>query len=103
MINPLDQFIVKPIFEINIFKFCIIFTNSTIAFILSYIILLFLIYITFSNINIISTEKQAIGEITILSIKKTLIASAGKKSESFLNFILTIFLLILISNISGKP
>lgn len=101
MTNPLDQFIIKPVFEINILKYCLIFTNSTIAFIFSYSILIFLIYITFKKINIISKEKQALGEIVVLSIKKTLIMSAGKKSEIFLGFILTIFLLILISNISG--
>lgn len=101
MINPLEQFLVKPVITFNIFTYNVCITNSTMTFISIYLIILLLTRIACYNVLLSPGKIQACGEIVFLFIKGVLSSTAGKSSHKFFPFIFSLFIFILISNSIG--
>lgn len=101
MLNPLEQFVVKPVISFTAFSHTVSFTNSTLAFFATYIIILFLTKIACRNSSLIPTKIQACGEALFLLIDNMLISTAGKHSQKFFTLIFSLFMFILISNSIG--
>lgn len=101
MLNPLKQFVIKPIISLKIIQKEIIITNSTFTLILTYICIFSLIKISTKNIYLVPNMIQSSSEILFNFINNMLLNTSGKKSSIFFPHIFSIFILILISNFLG--
>ena len=101
MLNPLEQFLVKPVISFTVLSHNIEFTNSTLAFFATYLIILLFTKITCRNLSLIPNKVQACGEALFLLINNMLISTAGKQSRKFFTLIFSLFMFILISNSIG--
>ena len=101
MLNPLEQFIIKPLISFTIFDRSLVFTNSTLTFFMIYIVILSLIKIMCKKSLLVPKTIQAFGELFFILIKNILQSSVGKESNKFFTLIFTLFIFILVSNSIG--
>ena len=99
MLNPLKQFSVYSIVDLNVFGYNFAITNSTIALFTVYLILLVLCRIACLRINLVPGKIQACGEAIFKMIDELLYSTAGKNSKQFCPLIFTLFGFILVSNL----
>ena len=100
MLNPLKQFIVYPIsFDLYYYKFSI--TNSTLSFLITYLLIVFLIYSISTRMTLVPNKRQACSEVLFLMIKNILVSTAGKNSQQFFTFIFSLFIFVLVNNALG--
>jgi F-type H+-transporting ATPase subunit a len=101
MLNPLEQFLVKPVVSFDVFSHNIQITNSTITFLATYLIILLLTRIACHKVSLVPSKIQACGEVIFQLINGMLISTAGKNSQKFFTLIFSLFMFILISNSVG--
>ncbi len=101
MLDPLKQFSVYSIVDLNVFGHNFAITNSTIALFITYLILLVLCKIACLRINLVPGKIQICGETIFKMIDDLLYSTAGENSKKFCPLIFTLFNFILISNIMG--
>ncbi len=100
MLNPLNQFLVRP-FNLDLFYCNISVTNSTLAFLITYLIILLFTRIISTKISLIPSRMQACGETIFLMIDNILISTAGQNTRQFFTLIFSFFMFILVSNSIG--
>jgi F-type H+-transporting ATPase subunit a len=101
MLNPLEQFFVKPVVNFSVFTHNIHITNSTLTFLATYLIILLLTRVACHKISLVPGKVQACGEAIFFLIDGMLLSTAGKKSQKFFTLIFSLFMFILISNSIG--
>ena len=101
MLNPLEQFFVKPVVNLSVFAYNIQITNSTLTFLTTYLIILLLTRVACYKISLVPGKVQACGEAIFLLIDNMLLSTAGKKSQKFFTLLFSLFMFILISNSIG--
>ncbi len=101
MLNPLEQFFVKPVINFSVFAHNIQITNSTLTFLTTYLVILLLTRVACHKISLVPGKIQACGEAIFLLIDGMLLSTAGKKSQKFFTLIFSLFMFILISNSIG--
>ena len=101
MINPLAQFIIKPILTFNICSYKIEITNSTITLFIAYLIIFVLAKIVTYKISLIPSKIQSFGEIFFQFIDNMLISTAGKNSKKYFSLIFSTFVFIATNNMIG--
>ena len=101
MLNPLEQFFVKPVINFSVFAHNIQITNSTLTFLTTYLVILLLTRVACHKISLVPGKVQACGEAIFLLIDGMLLSTAGKKSQKFFTLIFSLFMFILISNSIG--
>lgn len=99
--NPLEQFTVKKIFDLNIFGLDISVTNSSLVMIIVTFFILIYFSSSFSKSSILPSRFQAMGEIFYNFILDMLQKNVGVKGRRYASFIFTLFSFILSCNIAG--
>lgn len=99
--NPLDQFKIKPIAQIDLLGYNISFTNSALFMMVSVVLIVAYFLIAFRKKSLVPTRLQLSGELVFGMISDMLEQNAGKSARKFLPFIFTLFLFILICNLFG--
>ena len=101
MHNPLDQFKIQKLFEIELLGFDISITNSAVFMALASVIIIAYFMIATRNGRIIPSKLQASAEMIYSFTHDLVIQNSGEKGKDFVPFIFSLFLFILLSNLLG--
>ncbi len=101
MNNPLDQFKIITLLDLNLNGINISFTNSTLALSITALLITIYIFIATQKQNIIPGYLQSSAELLYTQIKGMLESTIGEKNEKYIPFILSIFIFVTISNLLG--
>ncbi len=99
--NPLGQFTLKKLIEINLWGFDISFTNSSFYMLAAAILAVSYFYLAFKNPQIIPSRLQVSAEVIYTIITDIVDQNLGKKGENFIPLIFTLFIFILLCNLLG--
>ena len=99
--NPLNQFVIKKIYDISIFGYDVSLTNSSLFMLIAVFIVMCGFELAFRNATNIPSRKQAFIEIIYNMILNMVDSNIGKNGKRFLPLILSIFLFILSCNLLG--
>ena len=97
--NPLNQFYVSKIKALSLFNLDLSITNAFISFMISYLLIFILCYVSTIKLQLKASRIQMCGELIYLIIYNMLNEISGRKSIKFVSFVCTLFLFILINNI----
>ncbi|MDR2794289.1 MAG: F0F1 ATP synthase subunit A [Holosporaceae bacterium] len=101
MLDPLHQFIIKPIFNIKIAGVDLSFTNSSFAVLVAVIMIYLLFSISIKGKKMIPDRMQALSEIAYYFIAGLIDENIGSKGQKYFPFVFSIFLFILFGNLVG--
>ena len=101
MASPLSQFEVKTIIPIEAFGYDISFTNSSLAMLMTVVLVILFMYIGSRKLSVIPSRGQTILESTYEFIAGMIGDNIGQEGMKYFSFIFTLFLFILIGNLLG--
>ena len=101
MASPLSQFEVKTIIPIEAFGYDISFTNSSLAMLITVLLVVLFMYIGSRNLSVIPSRGQTILESTYEFIAGMIGDNIGQEGMKYFSFIFSLFLFILIGNLLG--
>ena len=99
--NPLAQFEIKKLVEINLFGFDISFTNSSCYMLIAGILVLSYFILALRLKQIVPSRFQVSSEILYSLITDMLNQNVGEKGRKFIPLIFTLFMFILLCNLLG--
>jgi F-type H+-transporting ATPase subunit a len=101
MLDPLHQFIIKPIFSFSAFGFDLSFTNSSLSILLVVLTMLAVFSIWTKVGTLIPTRMQALGELSYIFIADMIRDNVGSSGIKYFPFVFSIFLSVLLGNLMG--
>lgn len=101
MASPLSQFEVKTIIPIEAFGYDISFTNSSLAMLITLLLVVLFMYIGSRNLSVIPSRSQTVLESTYEFIAGMIGDNIGQEGMKYFSFIFSLFLFILIGNLLG--
>ena len=101
MASPLSQFEVKTIIPIEAFGYDISFTNSSLAMLITVLLVVLFMYICSRNLSVIPSRGQTVLESTYEFIAGMIGDNIGQEGMKYFSFIFSLFLFILIGNLLG--
>ena len=101
MASPLSQFEVKTIIPIDAFGYDISFTNSSLAMLITVLLVVLFMYIGSRNLSVIPSRSQTVLESTYEFIAGMIGDNIGQEGMKYFSFIFSLFLFILIGNLLG--
>ena len=101
MASPLSQFEIKTIVPLEILGYDISFTNSSLAMLVTVLLILLFLFIGLKNSSIIPSKSQSLVELSYEFIADMIGDNIGKEGMKYLSFIFTLFLFILLGNLLG--
>lgn len=101
MLNPLRQFIIKPIIKVKIFGKQMLITNSTVTLLYVFIIVIIMIKVISKKLRLKPHKLQSCGELVFNFMNNIIIKTAGSKAAIFFPYIFSIFIIILMNNLVG--
>ena len=101
MASPLSQFEIKKIIPIEAFGYDISFTNSSLAMLITVILMIFFMFLGLKNLSIIPSRNQSLLESTYEFISEMIGDNIGQEGMKYFSFIFTLFLFILLGNLLG--
>jgi F-type H+-transporting ATPase subunit a len=99
--NPMEQFLIKPIYDLKLAGYDLAFTNASLFMILAVVFTVLLLYGGIRKKALIPGRWQSVSELSYEFIANTLRDNAGEKSKKFLPFIFTLFMFVLMCNLLG--
>lgn len=99
--NPLNQFVIKKIYDISLFGYDMSLTNSSLFMFIAIFVVIGGFVLAFRNATTIPSRPQAFVEIIYDMILNMVDSNMGINGKRFLPLILTIFLFILSCNLLG--
>ena len=100
-IDPISQFNLKKIFNINLGGLDLSFTNSSLYMIVAVALILLWMAVSTSKLSLIPSRAQSIVEMSYEFVADMLRNSAGKDGLRFFPFVFTLFIFILFANMLG--
>src|SRR6056297_1149124 len=97
--HPMDQFVVKPLFEDALGPLTV--TNSTLWMAIGVAIAVGLFVLPMRGAQLVPTRMQSVAELLYGFIRKMTTDVLGEEGLKFFPYIFTLFVFILISNIAG--
>jgi F-type H+-transporting ATPase subunit a len=101
MLDPLHQFVIQPILNINIAGLDLSFTNSSLSILAVFIVMYTLFSIGIRNKRLIPDRMQAIGELSYSFIAGMIDGNVGSKGQKYFPFVFSIFFFVLLGNLLG--
>jgi F-type H+-transporting ATPase subunit a len=101
MSSPFQQFLIKPLVDIDIAGVNVSFTNSSLAMMIAIGGIFLLYYLPMKKASIIPSRWQSVGEMLYLFINNLLKDFVGEYSKKYFPMIFTTFLFVLFSNLLG--
>ncbi|ACT57561.1 F0F1 ATP synthase subunit A [Candidatus Liberibacter asiaticus] len=99
--SPMSQFIVQKIVPIQVQGFDLSFTNSSLAMLVSLLVIFIFAFFAVSNCRVVPTRLQSFFEIIYQFIMSTLCDSAGNQSKNFFPFVFSLFVFLTTANLLG--
>ena len=101
MASPLAQFEIKEIFPITVNDINISFTNSSLAMLITALLILLILILGTRKVQLIPNKFQTLLELSYEFISDMINDNIGQEGKKYLPFIFSIFLFILIGNLLG--
>ena len=101
MASPLSQFEINKIIPFEIFGYDISFTNSSLAMLVTVLLILLFLSIGLRNTSIIPSKSQSLVELSYEFIADMIGDNIGKDGMKYLSFIFSLFMFILLGNLLG--
>ncbi len=101
MHNPLAQFTVKPLIDIKIFGYDISFTNSSLFMCVTLLIICIMCLLQGRKGRVVPGRIQMINELVYDMVVNMVDSTSGKNGLPYVPFILSLYLFILLCNLSG--
>jgi F-type H+-transporting ATPase subunit a len=101
MLDPLHQFVIHPIFRINVGGFDLSFTNSSLAVLLTTTLIISLFSMSVGAGKLVPGRMQAIGELAYTFIAEMIRENAGNRGMKYFPFVFSVFIFILFGNLLG--
>jgi F-type H+-transporting ATPase subunit a len=101
VLNPLDQFEIKKLFDITIGGYDISYTNSSFMMSAVLLFIFFVLGVMALRPKAIPSRIQIIGESLYELIDSMILGTAGKEAKRYMPFIFTLFMFIISSNLLG--
>ena len=101
MANPLSQFEIQTIIPIEIMGHDISFTNSSLAMLVTVMLIFLFLLIGLKKASIIPSKSQSLVELTYEFIADMIGDNIGKEGMKYLSFIFSLFIFILLGNLLG--
>ncbi len=101
MLDPLHQFVIQPIFKINVAGFDLSFTNSSLAVISAVVLICALFSFGLRNKSLVPDRLQAFIEETYLLIAGLIDNNVGTQGRQYFPFVFSIFFFVLFGNLLG--
>lgn len=99
--NPMSQFEVNKIFDLQLFGFDISFTNSSLYMVLATVLSILLLHFSTRKKLLVPSKLQVIGEGLYGFVNNMVKGSIGDEGEKFFPLVFTLFLFILLCNLLG--
>ncbi|MDR1375290.1 MAG: F0F1 ATP synthase subunit A [Holosporaceae bacterium] len=99
--DPLHQFVVSPIFQIDVGTFDLSFTNSSLAVFVSVALIYAFFILGLSKKGLIPDRLQSFVEISYELIADLINSNIGAKGHRYFPFVFSIFIFILFGNLLG--
>ncbi|MBD22205.1 MAG: F0F1 ATP synthase subunit A [Alphaproteobacteria bacterium] len=101
MASPLSQFEIQKIVPLEFMGYDISFTNSSLAMLLTVLLIFLFLFIGLKNSSIIPTKSQSLVELSYEFIADMIGDNIGKEGMKYLSFIFSLFMFILLGNLLG--
>ena len=101
MASPLAQFEIKTIIPIEMFGYNISFTNSSLAMLITVMLIAAFMFFGLKKLTIVPSKSQTILESSYEFISEMIGDNIGNEGLKYFSFIFTLFLFILIGNLVG--
>ena len=101
MASPLSQFEIQTIIPIEIMGHDISFTNSSLAMLVTVMLIFLFLLIGLKKASIIPSKSQSLVELTYEFIADMIGDNIGKEGMKYLSFIFSLFIFILLGNLLG--
>lgn len=101
MLDPLHQFVIQPIFKINVGGVDLSFTNSSLAIVSAVILICILFSLGLRNKSLVPDRLQAFVEETYLLIAGLIDNNVGTQGRRYFPFVFSIFFFVLFGNLLG--
>lgn len=99
--NPLGQFVVRPLFHINLFGFEFPFTNSACWMVIAVLCSVMLLWILAHPQRLIPDTGQSVAESLFTFMRHTAQETIGENYQPYVPFLLSVFLFIFMGNFLG--
>lgn len=99
--DPLQQFLIKPIVPIVVAGVDLSFTNSSLAMVMSTALILWLCCYGSSKRLVIPNRLQSVTELVYEFINKVILETIGPEGRKYFSFIFSIFLFVFFGNVMG--
>lgn len=101
MSNPLEQFKIKKIFDLNVLGVDISVTNSSLFMSAAFLCILGYFVAALANKKLVPTRLQLSAELVYNVIESLVVQNIGARGRRFIPFMFTLFLFILTCNLFG--
>ncbi|MBR1733955.1 MAG: F0F1 ATP synthase subunit A [Alphaproteobacteria bacterium] len=101
MLDPLHQFVIQPIFKINVAGYDLSFTNSSLAVISAVVLICGIFSFGLRNKSIVPNRLQAFIEQSYLLIAGLIDNNVGTQGRQYFPFVFSIFFFVLFGNLLG--
>jgi len=100
-IDPISQFAIQPLFELNVAGYNLAYTNSSLFMTLSVVLIGLFFLIAGKKGQMIPSRLQAAAELSFEGIANLVKENAGPEAKPFFPLIFSIFFLVLLGNLLG--
>ena len=99
--SPLKQFEINPISNIELAGYNLSFTNSSLAMLITVLVITLFLTLTVNTRSIIPSRMQLISELMYNFIAQLLSDTVGDNGKRYFPFVFSIFMFVLIGNMVG--
>lgn len=101
MIDPLHQFMITPLIQLNLAGYDVSFTNSSLFMVLATMCTISLMYAATRRPQLVPSRTQYIGESLHRFVNQMIIDNVGPEGTPYLPYVMSLFLFVLMGNFLG--
>jgi len=99
--NPIEQFEIKPLIDIDVGGYNLAFTNSSLMMVAAVVLATAFLTLSVSSRSLIPGRLQSLSELMYEFISGLLRENVGSKGRAYFPFIFTLFVFVLLGNVMG--
>ncbi|MAF98568.1 MAG: F0F1 ATP synthase subunit A [Micavibrio sp.] len=100
-IDPIHQFVISPLIEVNIAGYDLSFTNSSLWMVISAVVAITFLTVSMQKKALVPGRGQMISEMIYQFVASMIRENIGNKGREYFPFIFTVFMFVLLGNMLG--
>lgn len=101
MADPLSQFVIKPLIDIEVAGYDVSFTNSSLWMMIAVGVTVFFMALASSGRSLVPSRTQVVGEMIYEFVASMVRDNIGSRGREYFPFVFTLFIAILAGNMLG--